>query len=103
MYTDLCLKFPDEATAKSVLYRMEGVVAADLENGIEAQEGYEVANYANIDTIGTIYERTGGTDEEPVMTALDGWHVNVLVLPGEDASVLEAHQVFPATPVRVWG
>ena len=97
------LKFTDEAAAKAVLYRVEGAVEADAEQGIEAQEGHEVANYRNIDVIGTIYERTGGTDEEPVMTALDGWHVNVLVLPGEDASVLEAHQVFPATPVRVWG
>lgn len=96
------LKFTDEATAKAVLYRVEGAVEADAEQGIEAVEGYEVANYRNIDVIGVIYERTGGTDEEPVMTALDGWHVNVLVLPDEDGSVLEAHQVFPATPVRVW-
>lgn len=100
---NLNLKFTDEAAAKALLYRTEGAVQADAEQGIEAVEGYEVANYRNIDVIGTIYERTGGTDEEPVMTALDGWHVNVLVLPGEDASVLEAHQVFPATPVRVWG
>ena len=99
---NLNLKFTDEAAAKALLYRTEGAVQADAEQGIEAVEGYEVANYRNIDVIGTIYERTGGTDEEPVMTALDGWHVNVLVLPGEDASVLEAHQVFPATPVRTW-
>jgi len=99
---NLNLKFTDEAAAKAVLYRVEGAVQADAEMGIEAQEGYEVANFRNIDVIGTIYERTGGTDEEPVMTALPGWHVNVFVLPDEDASVLEAHQVFPATPVRVW-
>ncbi len=34
---DLYLKFPNEAEARSVLYRKEGVVEADLENGIEAQ------------------------------------------------------------------
>ncbi len=96
------LKFTDEAAAKAVLYRTEGAVEADAEQGIEAQEGYEVANFRNIDTIGVIYERTGGTDEEPVMSALDGWHVNVFVLPDEDGSVLQAYQVFPATPVRTW-
>lgn len=101
MYTDLCLKFPDESTAKSVLYRMEGVVAADPENGIEAQEGYEMPNFANIDVIGTIYERTGGTDEEPVMTALDGWHVNVRLV-NEDSAALTAYVITPATPMRIW-
>ena len=95
------LKFTDEAAAKSILYRVEGAVEAS--EGIEAQEGYEVANFRNIDTIGVIYERTGGTDEEPVMTALDGWHVNVFVLPDEDATPLQPFTVFPATPVRVWG
>ena len=98
------LKFTDEAAANAVLYRIEGAVEADPEQGIEAQEGYEVANYRNIDVIGVIYKPTGETDAEgsPVMAALDGWHVNVFVLPDEDASVLEAHQVFPATPVRTW-
>ena len=101
--TDLYLSFPDEAAAKAVLYRIEGAVEADPENGIEAQEGYEVANYINIDTIGVIYKRTGGTDEEPVMEPLPGWHVNVRLMPGEDAAMLEPFAVYPKTPMRVWG
>lgn len=103
---DKYLKFTDEAEAKSVLYRIEGAVAADPENGIEAQEGYEVANYANIDTIGIIYtggewDEEGNVITEPV--AMDGWHVNVRVVAGEDASALELYAVIVNTPMRVWG
>lgn len=100
---DYYLSFPDEAAAKAVLYRIEGAVEADPENGIEAREGYEVANYANIDTIGVIYKPTGGTDEEPVMSPIPGWHVNVRLISGEDASALEPYAVTPTTPMRVWG
>ncbi len=104
---DLFLSFPDEAAAKSVLYRIEGKVEADLANGIEAREGYEAPNFRNIDTIGVIYKPTGemlqGEDGPyPEMAPIPGWHVNVRVMPGEDASVLQAHAVTPATPVRVW-
>ena len=100
---DKYLSFTDEAAAKAVLYRIEGAVEADAEMGIEAVEGYEVPNYANIDTIGVIYKRTGGTDEEPVMEAIPGWHVNVRLMPDEDGSALSSFEVFPATPMRVWG
>lgn len=105
---DYYLSFPDEAAAKAVLYRIEGAVEADPENGIEAREGYEVANYANIDTIGVIYKPTGemqDTDDGPmpVMAPIPGWHVNIRLLPGEDASALEPYAVTPTTPMRVWG
>jgi hypothetical protein len=107
MYTDLYLSFPDEAAAKAVLYRIEGAVEADPEQGIEASEGYEVANYANIDTIGIIYKPTGemlqGEDGPyPAMAPIDGWHVNVRLV-GEDAEALEPFEVSPVTPMRVWG
>ena len=75
--TDLYLKFTDEAQAT------------------EALEGYE----GSIDTIGVIYERTGGTDEEPVMTALLGWHVNVR---GPQSDTLTPFAVQVSTPHRVW-
>jgi hypothetical protein len=75
--TDLYLKFKDEAQAT------------------EALEGYE----GSIDTIGVIYERTGGTDEEPVMAALAGWHVNVR---GPESEALTPFAVEVATPCRVW-
>jgi hypothetical protein len=105
--TDLYLSFADEAAAKAVLYRIEGAVEADPEQGIEAVEGYEVANYANIDTIGIIYKPTGemlqGEDGPyPEMAPIEGWHVNVRLV-GEDAAALEPFVVEPKTPVRVWG
>jgi len=106
--TDLYLSFPDEATAKAVLYRIEGAVEADPENGIEASDGTEVANHRNIDTIGIIYQPTGemlqGEDGEyPEMAPIEGWHVNIRLAGGEDADALEPFFVQPNTPVRVWG
>ena len=103
---DYYLKFANEAEARAVLYRKEGVVEADPENGIEAQEGYEVSNFANIDHIGTIWKPTGKMlqteeGEVPEMAPLPGYHVNVRVVD-EDASALEAYQVFPDNPVRGW-
>lgn len=103
--TDLYLRFDSETQAQSVLYRIEGAVEADPENDIEAVEGYEVANYANIDTIGIIYEggewdAEGNVITEPV--ALDGWHVNVRVVD-EDAEPLMPYSIVPTTPRRVWG
>jgi hypothetical protein len=104
---DKYLSFESEAAAKAVLYRIEGAVEADPEQGIEAVEGYEVANYANIDTIGIIYKPTGemlqGEDGEyPEMAPIEGWHVNVRLV-GEDADALAPFVVEPKTPVRVWG
>jgi hypothetical protein len=104
---DKYLAFTDEAAAKAVLYRIEGAVEADPEQGIEASEGTEVPNYANIDTIGIIYKPTGemlqGEDGPyPEMAPIEGWHVNVRVV-GEDAEALEPFVVEPKTPVRVWG
>jgi len=101
---DKYLSFPDEAAAKAVLYRIEGAVEATEDT--EAVEGYEVPNYANIDTIGIIYKPTGETTEQdgmavPVMAPVDGWHVNVRVVD-EDAEALQAFEVHPATPLRVW-
>ena len=105
--TNLYLSFKDEAEAQAVLYHTEGAVEADEENGIEAQEGYEVPNYRNIDTIGIIYKPTGemllGEDGEyPDMQPIDGWHVNVLLEEGEDAEALADYLVSPKQPVRVW-
>ena len=105
---DKYLSFESEAAAKAVLYRIEGAVEADPENGVEAQEGTEVANYANIDTIGIIYKPTGemlqGEDGEyPEMAPLEGWHVNVRLVDGENGEPLEPFVVEPRMPARVWG
>lgn len=74
---DLYLRFPDKETADDVLQLYPG----------------------SIDIIGTIQKRTGGTDDEPVMTALDGWHVNVR---GPILAELLPYAVEVKTPTRVW-
>jgi hypothetical protein len=100
--TDLYLSFPDEAAAKAVLYRIEGAVEATEDT--EAVEGYEVPNYANIDTLGILYERQEVTDPEnpPEPVAIPGWHVNIRLVDGEDAEALQAFEVHPTVPRRVW-
>lgn len=106
--TNLFLKFADEAQANDVLYVYEPTAwdNSDPENPVAT--AYEpLPLFANIDIIGTIYKPTGemlmGDDGEyPAMAALDGWHVNVLVVD-EDASALAPYAVTPAVPVRVWG
>lgn len=86
-----CLKFQDQFTADSIL--LDG----------------ETLRYHNIDTIGVIYKPTGATltgedgIEYPEMQAIEGWHVNVLVLPDEDAIALQPYVITPTNPVRVWG
>lgn len=97
---DLYLKFTDEAEATAVLYTQKPT-AWDEQGNVTATEPRQA--YANISTIGIIYKPTGETDAEgnPVMAALEGWHVNVRVV-GEDATALEAFAVTPNLPVRVW-
>lgn len=83
---DLFLKFTSEAQANSVLYKADGE-----------------PKYTNISVIGLIYKPTGQTDNEgnPVMSALDGWHVNLRVID-EEATELEQYAIIPTNPVRVW-
>lgn len=148
---DLFLKFPDQATAESILYtatekpvfqlvNVEGqtvdvwvyhdvdggectfdaepapsVIAADglvfvrkdtvpkQENQQTGTERVLTPKYRNIDVLGTIYERAPDPvpeDYEPV--PLSGFHVNVRVIDGEDASVLEPYLVIPTNPRRIW-
>ena len=81
---DLYLKFADEASAS------------------EALEGYE----GSVDIIGVIYN-VDNTDpladtvgqENPVVTPMDGWHVNTR---GPMTLELEAFSVIPTHPRRVW-
>jgi hypothetical protein len=100
---DKYLKFTDEAQANSVLYT-EVPTAWDDEG--EPTEWEPKPNYANIDTIGIIYEggewdAEGNVITEPV--ALQGWHVNVRVVAGEDGEPLQQFSVIPQSPRRVWG
>jgi hypothetical protein len=103
--TDLFLKFESEAQANSVLYTQ--VPTAFAESG-EAIEHESRPNHRNIDTIGIIYKPTGemlqGEDGPyPEMAPIEGWHVNVRLVDGEDGAALEPFVVEPKTPVRVWG
>ena len=100
---DLYLKFTDEPQANSVLYTE---VPTKWDDEGEPTEWYEQPNYANIDTIGVIYEGGEWDAEGNVITepaALQGWHVNVRVVAGEDAEALEAYAVTVLSPMRVWG
>jgi len=97
MYTDFRLRFATEAEATATLY--EQVPTAFDDEGAPTE--YEPRpRFRNIDTIGVIYEPSDDPDAEPV--ARTGWHVNVRALDGEDVSGLDAFEVHPASPVRVW-
>ena len=104
---DLYLKFSDEQQAKDVLYTKVATAFdyTDPENPVPT-EWYDKPNYANIDTIGVIYEggewdAEGNVITEP--TALDGWHCNVRVVAGENADALAPYKIDVSTPMRVWG
>jgi hypothetical protein len=101
--TDLYLKFADEAQATDTLYTQHPEVVT--EEGTVVTEAYSTPNFMNIDTVGVISKPTGEVDAEgnPVMETLEGWHVNIRVAAGEDATALEAFKVEPRNPMRVWG
>ena len=98
---DLYLKFESEAQATEVLYTQ---VPTEWDEEGEPIAWYSQANFANIDTIGTIYEPQDIPDPEnpPEPVALEGWHVNVRLV-GEDPTPLEPFMVEPEHPRRVWG
>jgi len=99
---DLYLKFADEAEANSVLMqRIVTAVEDDVVTGF-----YEIPRYANIDTIGIIYEPQEIVDPEnpPEPVPYDGWFVNVRVVGNENSEPLEPFSIDPQPyPMRVWG
>jgi hypothetical protein len=110
---DLYLAFPDQAAADAVLYHTATVRDYDRELTEEEQalgadnfaiKHIEVANYANIDTLGVLYERQEIIDPEnpPEPIPLPGWHINIRLVEGEDAEPLQAYEVHPTVPRRVW-
>jgi hypothetical protein len=100
---DIHLKFPDEATATSLM----------LEAGLLRQVTNEDGNLTNIqgqgqmiDIIGPIYKPTGVmlTDEEgtesPEMADVGGWHVN---MRGELPEAIKPYKItVSGTPYRIW-
>ena len=99
---DLYLKFPDQSAAEALLY--EQVPSEFDADGNEV--AYEPrAKFLNTDVLGIIYE--GGKwdaegNEIVAPVALNGWHVNIRLMPGEDAATLTPYLVTPTQPRRVW-
>ena len=62
----------------------------------------EIPEGAVLDVIGLWFERTGGTDEEPVYTEVPGWHFNVRSREPIEwpENVVRSE---PVSPWRVWG
>ena len=103
MYTDLYLKFTDEAEADSILYTVTPSI--ETEEGAVTADAVITPNYQNIDTLGILYVEQPIPDPEnpPEPIPEDGWHVNVRLVDGEDAAPLEPFCVHPTVPRRIWG
>lgn len=103
---NICLKFTDEAQAKSVLYTEHQFDVSVIEpaGGESSIKVGSTPNFRNIDTIGQITKLTGEMDDQgqPITQTLDGWHVNVFLMSDEDGSSIEPYTVYPSTPTRVW-
>ena len=98
---DFYLKFADEAEAVAILYTVTPEVTD--EEGNVTQEAVQQPNYRNIDVLGVIYERAPDPLPDPYAPVpVPGFHVNVRLLPDEDAAPLEPFKVIPAQPRRVW-
>ena len=86
--TDLYLKFVDEAEAEPFLY--------------ETVDGEQQQIYLNTDVLGTLYDVDNTDPENPIVTPLDGWYVNLRV--GDYDPALDAFKVNPEPLVwrRMW-
>jgi hypothetical protein len=84
---DIYLSFTDEAEANSVLYTDD------------------VANYQNIDVIGTVYQRPPEPTSEdyvPIPYPAPNFGVNIRLMDDEDIEPLKPYIIQPKHPVRVW-
>ena len=101
MYTDLYLKFLDEAQAISVLYTE---VPTEWNEDGEPIAFETRPNYDNIDTLGILYVNQPIPDPEnpPPPIPEEGWHVNVRLVDGEDGATLVPFEVYPTVPRRIW-
>jgi hypothetical protein len=95
---DIHLKFPDEATAVSLM--LETGLLQQVEDQVVQGEGQM------IDIIGPIYKATGTmlTNEEgneyPEMADVGGWHVN---MRGELPESIKPYKItVSGTPYRIW-
>jgi len=84
---DIYLSFTDEAEANLVLYTDD------------------VANYQNIDVIGTVYQRPPEPTPEdyvPIPYPAPNFGVNIRLMDDEDIEPLKPYIIQPKHPVRVW-
>jgi hypothetical protein len=91
--TDYLYKFPDEATAQTVLADYY-----DSETGWKTGgEGYA------LDVVGVLMSETGELDEEgnAISAPLDGWHVNLRVTDAR-RDPAKTYRVTPDQQRRVW-
>lgn len=88
---DFYLKFDNEVAAKAAL--IEAGFAADEDGNVYHEE-------CAVDWVGIITRIVGGTEEEPVYEAVEGYHVNVRTWG--DIEFPADMTLHPATPVRVW-
>lgn len=121
--TDLYLKFASEAEAFGILYDVTAEYRDKDGNLLTANEKgkypkgaivteIKQPKFQNIDVIGDIYKPTGTTTvvegpngdqmEVPLMEKLEGYHVNVRTVDGEDTTTIEVFAVLPSSPTRVW-
>lgn len=99
---DLYLKFPDQNTADELLYDQ---VPTQFNSDGDPISYEPRPKYMNTNTLGIIYEGGSWDSEGNEITPpkpLSGWHVNIRLMSGEDASLLVPYQVFPTVPRRVW-
>ncbi|MGL5154322.1 MAG: hypothetical protein ACRC9H_05240 [Aeromonas veronii] len=88
---DYYLKFEDEAAAKAAL--VNAGFTTDEDSNVYHEE-------CAVDWVGVI-QHVSGTEEEPIITTVDGYHVNVRTW-SDDLTFQPEHIMEPATPVRVW-
>lgn len=110
-YTDLYLKFADEAEMRSVLFEKVPTKFEDAEtpNGEPIPVEWEERQlFRNTDIINLIATKDATFDPESgeIITEAEyapGFHVNVRAV-GEDTAALEKFRVNPEpnTPARVW-
>ena len=103
-FYDYYLKFTDEATANSVLASSGVVVQTeavlDEEGNIAVPAGIVPIEGCAVDVVGTISKVDNTDPENPKVTSIEGWHINVRSL--EEKSSLAKYDTKPVTPMRVW-
>jgi hypothetical protein len=102
------LSFQDEAEANSVLYTTTVTPAVlDEEGNVVTEEVITLTpNFINMSVLGVVYEPAPIPmldNYVPVPYPAPNFGVNVLVLDGEDTSLIEAYAVQPSPfPQRIW-